>query len=88
MDSAIRNPKSAIRCVYHLDYFSNMKNRISSHPDAAFQKKFIAHLDALIEMSAELIIGTNADDMKNGLDMCASIAFMKTDRNALSLLKK
>jgi hypothetical protein len=46
-----------------------MKNRISSHPDPAFQKKYLTLLDTLLEMSAELIVGTNADDMKNGLDM-------------------
>jgi hypothetical protein len=49
--------------------FSNMKNRIASNLTADYQKKFLLHLDALVEMSGTLIEGTSMDDMQGGQDM-------------------
>lgn len=46
-----------------------MKNRIASNLTADYQKKFLAHLDALVEMSGTLIEGTNMDDLQGGQDM-------------------
>jgi hypothetical protein len=46
-----------------------MKNRITFEPDALFQKKYLDHLNALIEMNAQMIAHTNAEDMKGGQNM-------------------
>jgi hypothetical protein len=46
-----------------------MKNRIASNLTADYQKKFLFHLDALVEMSGTLIEGTNIDDLQGGQDM-------------------
>jgi hypothetical protein len=46
-----------------------MKNRIASLPSEEFQRKFLGHLEGLIEMTNELIQGTHPDDLKVGQDM-------------------
>jgi hypothetical protein len=48
-----------------------MKNRISFNPDAAFKTAYLGHLDALIDMGSNMIVGTDADDMKGGQNMGA-----------------
>ncbi len=53
----------------NIQNFSNMKNRIASKLTADYQKKFLLHLDALVEMSGTLIEGTNIEDMQGGQDM-------------------
>jgi hypothetical protein len=46
-----------------------MKNRISFVPNADFQKKYMAALDTLVEMSGQLVEGTSRDDMDGGQNM-------------------
>lgn len=52
---------------------------MSYEPTAAFQQQFLAHLDALVAMSAEMVAQTNPNDLKNGQNMgsMASVAFVR-----------
>jgi hypothetical protein len=56
-----------------------MQNRISYQPTAAFQQKFLDHLDALVVMSAEMVAQTNPNDLKTGQNMgsTTSVAFVR-----------
>ncbi len=56
-----------------------MKNRITFEPDASFQKKYLDHLNALIEMNAQMIAHTNPEEMRGGQNMGESqgIHFVK-----------
>lgn len=46
-----------------------MKNRIRFKVNAAFEKKYLDHLNALIEMNTEIILNTNADDLQKDQNM-------------------
>ncbi len=56
-----------------------MKDRISFVPNADFQKKYMTALDTLVDMSTQLVEGTNSADMEGGQDMGTrnGLAFVK-----------
>jgi hypothetical protein len=56
-----------------------MKDRISFVPNAAFKAKYMDALDTLVNMSGQLVEGTNSADMEGGLNMGT--------RNGLSFAK-
>jgi hypothetical protein len=56
-----------------------MRNRINFRVDAAFQKTYLDHLNALVEMSAQMVAHTNPNDLQTGQNMGTQlgVAFAK-----------